>query len=141
MAKKETEEIKREPEARLTETIWVKHSFTGEESMALGQKMAQAESIISEKADELKSVSTTIKADIAAQEGVLHSCAEKLRTGYEMRQQECFADYSVKGRVKYIAKDTGEVLEERDLTEDEQLRLSGKRTDAEDVIRGAAEEE
>ncbi len=134
MAKKETVE-------RLIETIWVKHLFTSEESMSLGQKMAQAESIIGAKSDELKSVSTTIKADIASQEGVLHSCAEKLRTGYELRQQECFADYSVKGRVKYIAKDTSEILEERDLTEDEQLRLSGKRTDAEDIIRQSTEEE
>ena len=125
----------KQTEERLTETIWIKHSFNDVELVALAQRMARAESIISEKADELKSVVSTIKGEIAEQEGILHSSSEKMRTGYEMRQQKVFADYSVQGMVKYIDMATGEVVEERALTEDEQLRLSGKRTDAEKVIR------
>ncbi len=125
----------------LTETIYTKYVFSGEEIMGLAHKMASAEATISRKMEELKSVTTTIKADIASQEGILHSCAEKLRSGYEMRPKEVDLDYKTKGIVKYVDKETGEVLEERPLTEDEQLRLTGKRIDAEDIIRQAREEE
>ncbi len=125
----------------LTETIYTKYEFTEEEKMGLAHKMASAEANINRKLEELKSASTTIKADIAVQEGILHSSAEKLRSGYEMRPKEVAIDYKTKGIVKYVDKDTGEVLEERPITEDEQLRLTGKRVDAEDIIRQAREEE
>ncbi len=125
----------------LTETIYTRHSFSEKEMLELSQKMAGAEAAISRKTEELKSVSTTIKADMAVQESILHGCAEKLRSGYEMRPRECLVDYTTKGMVKYVDKETGEVLEERPITQDEQLRLSGKVTDAEDVIRQSREEE
>jgi hypothetical protein len=124
----------------LTQTIYVKYTFTDKESLDLSRKMARAEAAINEKMDELKSVSTTIKADIAVQEGILHSCAEKLRSGYEMRPREAELKYE-KGVVKFIDKETGEVLEERPMTQDEQLGLTSKRTDAETIIRQARQEE
>lgn len=122
------------------ETIYIKHIFSGEESMSLAQKMASAEATISRKMEELKSVTTTIKADMASQEGVLHSCAEKLRSGYEMRPVEANVKYE-KGIVKYVDRDTGEILEERPMTQDEQLRMMGERIDAEKIIREASKEE
>ncbi len=124
----------------LTETIWIKHTFNEREIVELAQKMARAESIISEKADELKSVSTAIKVDIAVQEGILHACAERLRSGYEMRPRECVVTYE-KGTAVYADKNTGEIVESRPMTQEEQLRLSGKRIDAEQIIRQASEEE
>ena len=124
----------------LVETIWVKHVLTGDEVMELAQKMARAEANINEKGDQLKSVSTAIKAEIVTQEGILHNCAEKLRSGYEMRPKEVDVNYD-KGIVKYVDKGTGEILEERPMTQDEQLRLSGARIDAEDTIREAREKE
>ena len=124
----------------LTETIWVKHVLTGDEVMDLAQKMARAEASISEKTDQLKSVSTTIKAEITTQEGILHNCAEKLRSGYEMRPREADVSYE-KGIVKYVDKETGEIIEERQMTQDEQLRLNANMTDAEQIIRQAREEE
>jgi len=124
----------------LTETIYTKHIFTGEEIMELGRKMAGAEATISRNTEELKSVTTTIKADIAVQEGILHGCAEKLRSGYEMRPKEADVKYE-KGTVKYLDKETGEILEERPMTQDEQLRLNEHRVDAEKVIRDAREAE
>lgn len=108
----------------LTETIWVKHVLSNDEVVELAQRMARAESAINEKLDQLKSVSTAIKAEIVTQEGILHSCAEKLRSGYEMRPREAGVDYA-KGIVKYVDKETGEILEERPMTQEEQLRLSG----------------
>jgi len=124
----------------LVETIWVKHVLTGDEVMDLAQKMARAEANINEKGDQLKSVSTAIKAEITTQEGILHSCAEKLRSGYEMRPRDADVSYE-KGIVKYVDKETGEILEERPMTHEEQLRLSGTRIDAEDIIREAREKE
>ncbi len=124
----------------LTATIYTKHIFTGEEAMELAHRMASAEATISRKMEELKSVTTTIKADIATQEGILHSCAEKLRSGYEMRPREADVKYE-KGMVKYVDKDTGEILEERPLTQEEQMHLSETRVSAEQVIREASEEE
>ncbi len=118
----------------ITQTIYTKYVFTDKESLELSRKMARAEAAINEKLDELKSVSTTIKADIAVQEGILHSCAEKLRSGYEMRPKDVDVKYD-KGVVKYIDRDTGEVLVERPMPQDEQLRLPGQRVDAEDIIR------
>ncbi len=115
----------------LRETIWIKHMLTNDEVVELAQKMAMAESSINEKADQLKSVSTTIKAEIATQEGILHSCAEKLRSGYEMRPREADVTYE-KGLVKYVDKDTGEILEERPMTQDEQLRLNSVGADKEE---------
>ncbi len=126
--------------SELTETIYVKYIFSGEEVMEFARKMSRAEETISRKMEELKSVATTIKADIAIQEGVLHSCAEKVRSGYEMRPKEVGVNYE-KGMVKYVDKASGEILEERPMTEDEQLRLVGKRVDAEQIIREASAEE
>ncbi len=124
----------------LTQTIYVKYIFPDKELLELSRKMASAEATISRKMEELKSVTTTIKADIAAQEGVLHSNAEKLRSGYEMRPKEADVKYE-KGLVKYVDKETGEILEERPMTQDEQLKMTGVRTDAEKIIREASEEE
>jgi hypothetical protein len=123
----------------MTHVIYVKYVFPDNELLELSRKMARSEAAINEKMDELKSISTSIKADIAAQEGILHSCAEKLRSGYEMRQKETRVEYS-NGIVAYVDKTTGEILEQREMTEDEQLRLTGTRIDAEDIIRESSEE-
>lgn len=95
----------------ITETIYTKYQFNDKELLDLSRKMAGAEAMISRKMEELKSVSTTIKADIASQEGILHSCAEKMRSGYEMRPCEVTLDYGTKGVVKYISNKTGEVVQ------------------------------
>ncbi len=115
-----------------TETVWIRHVLTNDEVLELAQRMAMAESSINEKADQLKSVSTTIKAEIATQEGILHSSAEKLRSGYEMRPRDAVVTYD-KGIVKYVDKDTGEIFEERPMTQEEQLRLNSKAPGAEEV--------
>jgi hypothetical protein len=124
----------------LTETRFIKYSFTDKELLDLSRKMARAENLIGEKADTLKSVAATIKAEIAEQEGVLHSCAEKLRSGYEMRQIDCDLKYE-DGLAKYYSKDTGELVEERPMTSTEQLRLTSKSVDAEQIIRQSHKEE
>ena len=124
----------------LTQTIYVKYTFTDTESLELSRKMAGAVASISERMDELKSVSTTIKADITVQEGILNSCAEKLRFGYEMRPVECDVKYD-NNIAKFVNMASGEVVEERPMTQDEQMRLNERRIDAEVLIRQSSQEE
>jgi hypothetical protein len=123
----------------LTEVIYVKHTFTEKESLDLARKMARANSEINEKMGELKSITTSIKADIAEKEGSINSCSEKLNSGYEMRKVECILKYE-ENKAKYYDRATGELIEERGMTASEQLKLAGKWTDAEKVIRAVSEE-
>jgi hypothetical protein len=140
MTKKKEEKGSEIMETNLTHTVYIKHTFIDKEIIDLSHKMASAEATINRKMEELKSVTTTIKADIAIQEGILHSNAEKLRSGYEMRPIEANVKYD-KGIVTYFNKESGEVYEERPMTPDEQLRLTGKAIDAEEIIREDNEDE
>jgi len=119
----------------MTETVYIKHPFTDKELLEVARKMSRAESTIREKEDELKSVATTIKAEIAEQDAIIHGCAEKLNSGYEMQKVECSLKYE-NGKAIYIDRN-GVIVEERDMTESEQMHLvsGGKFTDAEDIIR------
>jgi uncharacterized FlaG/YvyC family protein len=111
----------------MTETRYTKHTFTDAELLGISRKMANAHNIISEKEDVLKSFASTIKADIAQQEAVIHQCSEWIRSGYEMKQRECSLRYEVENyMVKYLDKDTGEIVDERPMTNDEQLKMSDK---------------
>jgi len=123
----------------LTKTLWQRHTLTEKERLQLGAQMAQAEAMIRGKQDELKSITDSLKADISAQVAIMHSCAEKLRSGFSELPKECDVAYA-KGMVKYVDKDTGEILEERPMTEEEQLQLSEHREDAESAIRREAAE-
>lgn len=124
----------------LLETLWIKHTFNSNEIVALAQEMSRAQSVIADKTDELKSAVASIKAEIAMQETVSNSCAKKLCAGYEMLPKECVVTYD-KGIAKYVDKHSGEVLQERGMTEEEQLKLTEKRIDAETVIREASANE
>ncbi len=108
-----------------TETKYVKHDFTPAELVAISQQMAQAEAKKREKQDDLKAIKSSLTAEIDQAESVIHTCAEKIRSGYEMRPHECKVEYildDLKGR--FIDIETGELLEERLMTKDEQLKLS-----------------
>lgn len=122
------------------ETRYIRYTFNDTERLDLANKMTTAFANINEKTDELKTTTTAIKAEIAEQEGIVNKCVEKLRTGYEMRPRQCVMTYEG-SVVKYIDKENGEVLEEHPMTEDEQLKLTGVRTDAEKIIREASEAE
>ena len=126
----------------LTETIPIKHIFVDKELIALSRKAARAHSVINEKQDAFKSMATTMKADIAEQEAIINSCSEKINSGYEMIQKECNLKYE-NGTAKYTDIETGEVLEERPMTQSEQMHLAGTGTwkDAEQVIRADNEKE
>ena len=131
----------------LTQIIFVKKPFTDEQKIELGKQMADAEERLSAKSDELdaeadafKETKKRLEGEMSAIQMELHDHASMFRQGYESVQAECFVTYD--GTiVKFTDKTTGEVVEEREMTEAEQLRLSGKMVDAENVIREASQKD
>jgi len=107
-----------------TETIYIRHTYTQEELLKLGQDMAQAASKKKEEEDTLKSVQSSIKASINAQDAIINKCSEQLRTGYEMQAHQCnvIYDHELK-TVQYQDRETEEIVETRPMTDKEQLKL------------------
>ena len=108
--------------------------------------MAEAEGRLSVKADELEAEAAAFKETKKLLEGEmssiqmeLHDHAKKFRDGYEEVKMDCFVSYNG-NEVTFTDKD-GVIVEQREMTEAEQLKLSGKLIDAEDVIRQARKED
>ena len=127
----------------MTHTVWVKKPLTADEKIELGSKMADADERLSAKSDELdaetdafKDTRKRLEGEMSVIQSELHDHAMKFRRGHEEIRKECVATYE--GTiVRFADKDTGEIVEEREMTEDEQMRLSGQMVDAEQVIRMA----
>jgi hypothetical protein len=130
MAKKET----------LTQTVWVKIPYTNEQKIEFADAMVQADSMINDKHDELKAIQDDYKEQIKVLEVAFHDAALKYKKGYDEVKKDCIPTYEG-NIVRYADKDTGEIVEEREMTEAEQLRLSAKLIDAEEVIRQSHKEE
>ena len=131
----------------MTHSVWVKKALTDEQKIELGQKMADADERLSEKSDELadeaeafKDTRKRLEGEMTAIQSELHDHAKLFRQGYEEIRKECVATYEGT-KVTFADKDTGEIVEEREMTEAEQMRLSGNMVDAEDIIRKAREED
>jgi hypothetical protein len=108
-----------------TTTIYARYTFSDKELLELSRKMGQAALEKKSKEDELKSISSSIKASITTQDGIINENAEKVRSGYEMRAHTCSPKYDIKNKVTtYIDVTSGEIIETRPMTENEQLRLS-----------------
>jgi hypothetical protein len=134
-------------EQTLTQTIWIKKQYTDEQKLTLGNLMAEAVKMIIGKEAELealkeeyKEAGDKIKDTISGFHSDLRDAALKLRNGYEEVQRECVISYEG-NIIKFADKDTGEIVEEREMTEAEQMRLSGNMVDAEDIIRQARKED
>jgi hypothetical protein len=134
-------------EQPLAQIVWVKVYFTDQQKMELGNLMAEAVKMIMGKEAELeelkeqyKEAADQIKESIGGYDSDLRAAAQKLRNGYEEIQKECVVKYE-NNMAKYYDKDTGAFIEEHEITEAEQLRLSGKLVDAETIIREASEED
>ncbi len=106
------------------ETIYIRHTYTNEELLKIGQDMAQSASKKKAQEDTMKSVQSSIKADINAQDAMINKCAEQLRTGYEMKANLCNVIYDHKKKlVEYQNSETKEIVQTRPMTDNEQLKL------------------
>jgi uncharacterized FlaG/YvyC family protein len=122
----------------ISHVIEVKRKYTDKELLEFGRKFADSMGTIFDKQAELKEFSTDIKATIQALEQVINNCAEQIKKGYEMTSVDCFVSYNEK-IATFTNKITGEIIETREMTEEEQLRLSGKWVDADQLIRNTEE--
>jgi len=99
---------------------FLKCILTEGEKREIAQNLAVAVMSRDEAEGGLKSAQTQFKSKIALHEAELISLAEKLRSGFEMRNIECeiSGDYKL-GTVTIIRLDTGEIIRERPMTKDE----------------------
>jgi hypothetical protein len=67
----------------------LKCTLTTEEILDLSAQMAQAYSRKVEHDKALKSITASIKSDIAKEDMIISNCSEKLNTGFEIRRVEC----------------------------------------------------
>src|SRR4030042_535989 len=120
-------------EQPLTEMKWVKVPLTDEEKIVLATSMADAEARITGKnielEDEAEAFKTTkkqLEGEISTFSMELHTHAENYRKGYTEVKKECFVTYDG-NRIIFTEKGTGEIVEERDMTETEQIKMARKR--------------
>ena len=132
MTKKKDKPVIRDPMTTIVET---KREYTDGEKIEFGKHIVEAMGLINEKEVELKEFAKSIKDEITAQETIMNENAVKLRQGYEMTSIMCFVTYDENKIAIFTNKDTGEVVERRELTEEEQLHLNSQWKDAEAVIR------
>lgn len=130
-------------EQQLTQTIWVKKPYSPEQKIELGRQMADADERLAKKEGELdaetdafKETRKQLEGEMSAIQLELRNHARMFRQGYEEVKKDCLVKYDGT-RAMFYDKDSGELVEDREMTEAEQLRLSGKAVDAEDVIREA----
>ena len=108
--------------------------LTNEEKQALGSEMAEAVSRRIEHDKNLKSVTASIKSDIAREDSIISSCSEKIRSGYVFRNVECqnVKDFENK-KVRTFRMDTGQVIRERDIDPEEMQKDLFKEEEVTDV--------
>ena len=107
------------------ETVYIRHTFTPEERIKLGEEMAQAAATMKAKQDDLKAMQSSYKASIDLQAATVNLHATKIQNGYETRNVLCNVSYDhEKKEVNYIEETTGEVVQTRPMTKDEQLKLA-----------------
>ena len=117
---------------------YVRYDFTDQEKLELSEKIARAVSDIAQAGVAEKTFKTQIKSRKQQAEAIISDCASKLNEGYEMKNIDCriVKDYEA-GLISYESVETGEVVEEREMTPQErQMEL----TESEVNLEGQSEE-
>ena len=115
------------------ESFSLKCVLTEAEKLKYGAEMSEAVANLQRKEEELKSVSTQFKAEIASFEARIAALAEKIRSGSEYREVVCEITYDFKKKIRtWTRTDTKEkykddIIPERMLQEE--LALTDKKTE------------
>jgi hypothetical protein len=120
--------------APMTTNIQAKRPISDKEKRELLAKIVESDKIVTDLIIELKDYTTAKKESIEQERLNISRCCQLARDGFENVTHECTVDYS-DGMTKFTDIHSGEMVEEHKTTEEEQLRLSGKWQDAEDIIR------
>lgn len=104
---------------------YLKCTFTESEKTEMAEKMSIAFQKKAEAEVRLKEVSTQIKAEIAGEDSIIQESAKKYNQGFEYRNVKCTVERDFeRGKYRVTRDDTGEVIEDRLLTEKElQLQM------------------
>lgn len=127
---------------KLTRNIEIKKKYSNADKLELLKQIAEHDEAINEKQMELSDLqdkAKAIKEYIATKHEEISSLCSKYRLGYESTWTECSVVYE-KGEAIFTDAN-GEIVEQRPMTEAEQLQLTENRVDAEDVIRAASKAE
>ena len=108
-----------------TENRLCEYKFSEAEKREIAAELANGVAEIAKLEDRKKSAASQFTADINAKQSEVNQAAEKLRSGFEMRDMECEVIYSnIDNVVRWIRTDTGELAHERRMRPDEkQLAL------------------
>lgn len=99
---------------------YLPYHFTEEEKKELSTQMALAHLQKDESEEKLKTISKQIKSEIQGFEEKIKSCAEKIRSGYEMRNTEVTHEKSTTPNfIEIYRKDNGDFVKARAMSEDE----------------------
>jgi hypothetical protein len=99
-----------------TEKVIIKHSFSDEERLTLGEEQSELLGKQDELEATLKSAKAQIQAQIDAGEANIRTVSGKLRARYEMRNVDCILmDHRIKGMRHVVRIDTGHVVKGRKL--------------------------
>ena len=125
--------------APMTTNIQAKRPISDKEKNELLAKIVESDKIVTDLIIELKDYTAAKKESIEQERLNISRCCQLARDGFENVTHECTVDYS-EGMTKFTDIHSGEIVEEHKTTEEEQLRLSDKVVDAEDIIREDSKE-
>ena len=124
----------------ITEKIQIKKPLNeGQKDELLKQICRDYDEISRLKAD-LKEYTEDIKGQIEAKNDDVLMSLGTYKQGGIFENVECFVKYA-NGKTQYISVATGEVVEEHETTEEEQLKLTEHRIDAESIIRADSDKD
>jgi len=99
---------------------FLKCMLTNDEKLDLSSSLAEAYTGIQELEEQKKSAMSALKAQIDSKTADATRMARLVHDGYEMRHVECETIYDLSLKLATVLrKDTGEVLKERPMTQDE----------------------
>jgi hypothetical protein len=124
----------------ITKTVQIRKPLTNEQKDNLLKEISDAQLIIDERNEALKAFRDTIKEIIEQQSDIIEMSLANYRAGSLPENVECSITY-LDGKAKFVDIKTGEVVDEHEITEAEQLMLSENRVDAEDIIRQASKDD
>jgi hypothetical protein len=124
----------------LTQRIEIKKPLTADEKDDLLKKISDAREVIEDETDRLKIHKDDSKEICDTQNDIITNCIDVYRKGYTSKLAECSVKYN-DGEATFTDMATGEIVEQRPMTEAEQLRLTSNFIDAEKIIRDSTKNE
>jgi hypothetical protein len=118
----------------ITTNIQVKRPISNKEKQELLAKIVESDKIVSDLTAELKEYTAGKKENIEQERMNISRCCQLARDGFENVTHECTVKYE-DGMTKFTDIHSGEMVEEHKTTDEEQLHLSSKWQDAEEIIR------